>query len=285
MKSALRFYLGIGCTTALLISQTGCGSFCPHRHSNRTVTACGNGYAQALLMDVTDGNSCRAKPHQPGGGSVNYQTYRVMKGDSFWKISRQFDVSLKDLLDANGAAKDDILQIGQELQIPTRIEVPNTKYYAVQRGDTLSAIARREGCSVQDLRQLNHLQGDCIRVGQKLLLPSDGFQNSAANVKTPSAPAPSQDETVYAVRRGDTLSSIAYGYGMSVRELMALNDIAQPNCIREGQKLRVVKGRSSAHPAAMANASSLAISTPAPKSSDEDLLNLFDEEDLLDNAN
>ena len=43
--------------------------------------------------------------------------------------------------------------------------------YKVQRGDTLSAIASRNGISLSALRQANQLSGDSTRVGQKLLIP------------------------------------------------------------------------------------------------------------------
>ena len=44
--------------------------------------------------------------------------------------------------------------------------------YVVQRGDTLSHIALRYGVSVGDLKRANGLNGDLIRVGQKLVVPS-----------------------------------------------------------------------------------------------------------------
>ncbi|WP_251978154.1 transglycosylase SLT domain-containing protein [Salinicola avicenniae] len=44
--------------------------------------------------------------------------------------------------------------------------------YQVQRGDTLSGIARRFGASVAEIRQENDLQGDVIRVGQTLSVPA-----------------------------------------------------------------------------------------------------------------
>jgi N-acetylmuramoyl-L-alanine amidase len=43
--------------------------------------------------------------------------------------------------------------------------------YTVERGDTLSAIARRHRVSVARLRQVNGLQGSTIRVGQTLRIP------------------------------------------------------------------------------------------------------------------
>lgn len=43
--------------------------------------------------------------------------------------------------------------------------------YFVQRGDTLSQIARQHGVNVQEVRQLNNLKRDVLNVGQQLLIP------------------------------------------------------------------------------------------------------------------
>ncbi|MEC8936783.1 MAG: LysM peptidoglycan-binding domain-containing protein, partial [Pseudomonadota bacterium] len=44
--------------------------------------------------------------------------------------------------------------------------------YRIQSGDTLSAIAIRHGVPVNQLKQANDLNGDVIRVGQVLRIPS-----------------------------------------------------------------------------------------------------------------
>ena len=44
--------------------------------------------------------------------------------------------------------------------------------YTIRRGDTLSEIARRKGVDIRELRSLNNLNGDTIRVGQTLRIPS-----------------------------------------------------------------------------------------------------------------
>ncbi|MEX2352651.1 MAG: N-acetylmuramoyl-L-alanine amidase, partial [Gammaproteobacteria bacterium] len=46
--------------------------------------------------------------------------------------------------------------------------------HTISRGDTLSEIAQRYRISLQTLRQVNNLQGDRIRVGQKLIIPVPG---------------------------------------------------------------------------------------------------------------
>jgi LysM repeat protein len=43
--------------------------------------------------------------------------------------------------------------------------------YVVQKGDTLSSIAKANGCTVAELRKANNLAGSAINVGQKLTIP------------------------------------------------------------------------------------------------------------------
>lgn len=54
---------------------------------------------------------------------------------------------------------------------------PGTGEYIVKSGDTLGAIARQHGVSVDELRNVNNLEGSLIRVKQKLLLPGLGSSN------------------------------------------------------------------------------------------------------------
>lgn len=97
-------------------------------------------------------------------------------------------------------------------------------YYVVQPGDSLSVIAEAYGISLGRLRELNGIPegASLIHVGQRLRLGDD----AAAGV--------------HVVRRGETLSTIARRYGMSLSELRASNGLA-PNesLIRVGQTLRV----------------------------------------------
>jgi LysM repeat protein len=70
-------------------------------------------------------------------------------------------------------------------------------FYVVQTGDTLFRVARAHGLSVAELRALNGLDGDVIRVGQRLLVrPLEGApprppQGAELPAPPPSAPPPS----------------------------------------------------------------------------------------------
>jgi len=74
----------------------------------------------------------------------------------------------------------------------------------------------------------------------------DAADVSAISTTTTSKPA-STDE-VYVVKSGDTLSKIAAKYGTTYQKLAAYNNIANPNIISVGQKIKIPKGTSTAKP-------------------------------------
>jgi membrane-bound lytic murein transglycosylase D len=103
--------------------------------------------------------------------------------------------------------------------------------YVVERGDSLSVIARRFNTSVTRLASLNQLQShNRIQIGQRLLLPQDNSQSTSV------AAVVSQDGS-YTVRRGDTVSLIAARYGVTERALLSVNGIQDPHRIYPGQQL------------------------------------------------
>lgn len=48
---------------------------------------------------------------------------------------------------------------------------PEYVTYTVKRGDTLSAIAKRNGISITELKSYNNLKRDQINIGQRLRIP------------------------------------------------------------------------------------------------------------------
>ena len=97
----------------------------------------------------------------------------------------------------------------------------SSSYYIVRYGDTLSGIASRYGTTWQNLQRLNGLNNpNWIYPGQRIRVAG-----------TVSA------KRTYKVRYGDTLSGIAYRYGVNVYTLARNNRIRNVNLIFPGQKL------------------------------------------------
>lgn len=116
----------------------------------------------------TNGQTFAGRLHRPmiqGASSATYPHYhRVRNGETLWGISRQYAVSLKELITWNDMTTNDTLVIGERLTIksskglavagnqPTR-----TIRYSVKTGDSLYRIARRFRVKLADLRRWNDL--------------------------------------------------------------------------------------------------------------------------------
>lgn len=125
------------------------------------------------------------------------------------------------------------------------IQTPDIAY-VIQKGDSLSTIARRFKTSVAQLASLNQIRDTGrISIGQRLLLPQDteaGIGQTSAQIaaSAPANSAPSRGkEDSYSVRRGDTLSSIAKRFDVSELSLLQANNIDHPDLIYPGQKLQL----------------------------------------------
>jgi LysM repeat protein len=106
--------------------------------------------------------------------------------------------------------------------------------YTVQRGDTLGAIAKKFGTTVNALASANNIANpSLIRVGQVLKIPG------ASAPPPPPQPPPPKSETTYTVQGGDTLFRIARKFGVSVDALVQANTIADPRRIKPGQVLKI----------------------------------------------
>ena len=94
--------------------------------------------------------------------------------------------------------------------------------YTAKSGDSLSEIAERFGLTVNELKSLNNLSSDTIRIGQVLTLPG-------------GEPIRISEHTI---RSGETLSEIAARYSVSLSSLRAANNLSSDR-ILVGQILKI----------------------------------------------
>lgn len=114
--------------------------------------------------------------------------------------------------------------------------------YQIRPNDTLSGIAKFLKVDQRTLAEANGIRDvNQIKAGDTLTVPSDEPEAPGAEPKVVEAPRDkvTLTRTFYVVKRGETLEGIADQHGASVRELMDLNGIRNPNLIREGATLKI----------------------------------------------
>ena len=107
-------------------------------------------------------------------------------------------------------------------------QIADADTYTVKKGDTLWDIAINNGTTVDQLMQDNNLTSSLIFPGDKLT-----YNTTVAQV------AQAKEEGYYTVVLGDTLGKISNRFGVSVDQLVKLNNIQNPNLIYVGTVLKV----------------------------------------------
>jgi membrane-bound lytic murein transglycosylase D len=99
-------------------------------------------------------------------------THRVSSGDSLWALASRYGTSIDRIRRDNGLSGN-VLRPGQTLVVrPGDRSAPVEAVYTVRRGDTLGAIARRQGVPLSRLLRANSLSSrSVIHPGQRIRIP------------------------------------------------------------------------------------------------------------------
>jgi LysM repeat protein len=213
------------------------------------------------------------------GGS---RAYTVQDGDTLYSIGANLNVPneklyswVQDTMALNGWDDGDLLTTGKTIQISTKnipVPKPITAAYTVKSGDTLHAIADKQGVSGAGLAswtslvlELNGLSSpDMLAEGQILQLPVTTGSGNTSNATTSSStsssssnsgpPSTSQNVSLtrpastvsYTVKAGDTLEAIGMAQKVAdtqlrqwIEDVRKLNKLNEDAFITEGQKLEL----------------------------------------------
>lgn len=141
-------------------------------------------------------------------GSVEY---KVVKGDTLWGIGMVYGVSVARLAEINGIDEKAPLRIGQVLMIPP---------------DAKNAVGK-------PIPQKKTEPAKTDASSAKASTSSTTKASSASTAK----PVAKDGETLYVVKKGDSLSVIAQRHHVKLADLVAANKIDQNGILRIGQTL------------------------------------------------
>jgi membrane-bound lytic murein transglycosylase D len=199
------------------------------------------------------------KDNTPVDDETIANNYKVKKNDTLGKIALQFNVSLTQLRKWNNL-KNDVVKVGQILKVsgdavaetqvannnsPVNQNVTDEKkinkndskenFYIVRKGDSLGKIAEKNHMTLKELKSLNNLSDNKIKIGDKLVINSD----SESSVTSYSNPKPfGSAKKTHKVKPGESLWSIAKLYNVTVAEIINWNSLKDDR-IRTGYRLKI----------------------------------------------
>lgn len=255
------------------------------------------------VKPVEEPKAVEVKPVEVKPIEPEYTVYIVQRGDYLAKISKRYNIKVDAIRNLNNL-KGDVIKIGQKLKLPGKVEVGEqkepakvsakvqskpakafapytgaTKEYVVKSGDTLGAIAYGNGINIRQLKQLNNLSSDMLKIGQKLKVPASKAAPAVNTAKTdpvakkeapvaeasavpaepvaapvvdepqkvePPVAAPVEETPVapasgktHVVKEGEDLTGISITWGVSPAAICELNNINDTDPLTPGTVLKL----------------------------------------------
>ncbi len=175
----------------------------------------------------------------------------VSKKETLKAIGKRYGLSVAELVDFNPSINPKAgVKAGTELKVPglarirgfladdaretagRRARAASGGRHRVRKGESLISLAERFGVSESQLKAWNHLgRKGTIRAGQFLRVSPIREGRGRSRVQSAKA--------THVVRPGDTLTSVARRYGVTVKALMAANGLRAGQGLKTGRRITI----------------------------------------------
>ncbi|MFC4210447.1 LysM peptidoglycan-binding domain-containing protein [Pedobacter lithocola] len=215
---------------------------------------------------------------QPANTLTNVTEHTVKPKDNLNMLAEKYGTTVNELKTLNNL-KSINLSIGQVLKIPvksgevtqaqtTAVPIAKTEpiksveqvattqqpavvtnqteiEHTVQPKEFLGKIAEKYGTTVEDIKKLNNLSGNNLRIGQKLKIPAtkniEG-DKVVTTIETVQIATEVKDATgTHTVKNGESIFKIAQQYGITAYQIRRLNNLSD-NTLSNGQVLKIPTG-------------------------------------------
>jgi membrane-bound lytic murein transglycosylase D len=207
---------------------------------------------------------------------IVFAKHRVKKGETIAIIAKRYKISSSAIISYNNISTKKGLVVGQGLKIPVirttrisknKIDVKSNKkstlaevknIYKVKKGDSLLIIARRFDIPVTQLKEMNSMKSNAIKIGQVLKLSksdADNVTEEKSNVSKNSNKKTKKQliarktlaekevnklgTNKYIVTKDDNLRVIAKKNNLNLARLLELNNLSGKETLAPGQILIV----------------------------------------------
>jgi LysM repeat protein len=173
-------------------------------------------------------------------------------------IASKYGVSLAAIERYNGLNGYSILKVGEKITIPGINGSQKTygqstfgnaalSYIIVKPGMTLWSISQKFNVSINYIKSINRINGNDIHAGEKIFLKGDGSTNRIrySYIKSGGnkyeAKRTNSGFLYYRVKFGDSLYGISAKFNDNIKNIMAENNIKNPNSIYPGELLKITR--------------------------------------------
>lgn len=188
------------------------------------------------------------------------KTHKVEAKENPTVIAKKYSITAEELLKQNPKFKDGKLNIGDVLVIPqkgkTKTNQPKTPEKSVvksvklgkiylQPKQTIYGITKQYKITEEELRKLNpNLE---MKIGEEIILPEENIRKYGGTTAQKPAETPvkreeikeNKDSDFYIIQPKDTFYGITRKFGISQKELFALNPDLEEKGLQPNEKIRV----------------------------------------------
>tara|TARA_B100000700_G_scaffold253959_1_gene286008 strand:+ start:1141 stop:1998 length:858 start_codon:yes stop_codon:yes gene_type:complete len=174
--------------------------------------------------------------------NVNAETKIIAQsGDTLFKLSKEYGVPLKELMHKNNFNDANRIIEGEVIIIPLKT---NNNYnndpikYKVIEGDTLYKISRDYNVNIEDIITINNLQNAFyLQPNQIILLPKEAIKKKPVDKK--NIKVARKNISYHQTSKFEEISQIAKIHGVSIEEIIRLNNLTGPTKVNPNTKLKI----------------------------------------------
>lgn len=183
----------------------------------------------ALMALLIIGFGCR-KPSEPDAPPAETNTMTMPA----------FDTNLVSAVSTNAPGTTATAYIPPVPEPAVPVVTSSAQEYVIIKGDYLEKIAKDHGLTTKALQDANPgVDSKKLKIGQKIQIPAAPVAPVAgSSVNAPTADVAAPGEQIHKVKSGDTLTTIAKHYGVSVKALRSANSLTTDK-IKVGDKLKI----------------------------------------------
>lgn len=170
--------------------------------------------------------------------SAQSKQHVVEKGETLYGISKTYNLSVEEIIEANpflksrGLQEEDLLNLPESTVSVEPVDSSKTLHEVIA-GETLYGISKKYGVSVEDLIAANPEVETGLQIGLILEIPSSGTREEEATLN------PVEGYTFRKVLPGETIYGLSKEYGLTEEEFLAANPQIQGQVLRLGELIQV----------------------------------------------